>query len=1078
MAPKKVSTDTLVVRNLKASCTEQIIEDQFYNAETVTMKFKEDNKTPNFATVKLNSIEEAQEAFQGTKDKPFEHSNTGSNKSVLVTPGPIATTQGSTGPIGMFREDLFTEPPTSQELGMAAKSHGSASVASLVPKAIETPSQFPLTKSKFTGAHGKSTVFHTRRPNAFALATVNHKDDKVESCNAISNHLPVTIAEGLQLFEYDFEFGTRNRTANSEHQGGDNDKNPSGLTRSGKKHVIKSFIRASYRLRTFQDKYATNFISKIVAWQPLGDHPIDQEKVKLDFPMMIPNVPASLRFVKAHSLDVLNDYAQGNAAHEDTTHIIELLNIVLSRHIADQSGDSKSIQVGAKKNFIETDWQDISDQSNVPLCIIRGFFASFKATMGNILLNINPCANVFYKPVTVKQFIGGYSHYGNAEQALRGLRVWINTPRTADRQGSLDEDGARLKTITGSGEVAAHKESFLLKDGGEKKTVLQYLHEKYGWDKHDYEDDKHCVNVGSQSRPNYYPPDRLSILPYQMYRDTVPSELTKMPGVQMNPSLVSIDARRMIPQTIEYAKSQKQINNMAKWNLETVVFKSPAKQNIRIHYIFNNKAQSGKSTFKLQQEEVKAQLILRGLKVQSETPGLTELDHSTTLQDGFKEAQRTNCDLVVYVLPHEDFVKYREFKRLAELKYGMRSSCMVERKPPKSKDWTATKLDNSFKQVGQAGSHAQYFGNFSMKVSLKFKDAINHYVFGFEGRHKTYLKGTMILGADVTHPGHGSIKGTRSIAAVVGSVDPNCCRYRDAMSLQAHDENRESKEIITNLKDMVRKLFLEFHKYREFLPSKVIYYRDGVSEGQYENFKRFELADIEAAFYEAQKALSIKSTKLVVTAIVAEKRHHVRFYPGGDAAGNCSFGTVVEKGVTSPYYHDFYLQSHHAPEGTARPTHYFVVRDDQNISALDLQRLTFDLSLSYQRSTVGVSYAAPTYYADHLCERGRKYLKLFLKGRIDRVLAQCVEFAGPQDPSYRYCPDQEEWKVNAGENRYQFPDKRELTYALNNSSADGHEAAVELMGRILELQWEGHNNPDKSVLGPRHKNLDGTMFWL
>ena len=32
--------------------------------------------------------------------------------------------------------------------------------------------------------------------------------------------------------------------------------------------------------------------------------------------------------------------------------------------------------------------------------------------------------------------------------------------------------------------------------------------------------------------------------------------------------------------------------------------------------------------------------------------------------------------------------------------------------------------------------------------------------------------------------------------------------------------------------------------------------------------------------------------------------------------------------VTSPYYRDFYLQSHSAIKGTARPTHHFVLRND------------------------------------------------------------------------------------------------------------------------------------------------------
>jgi eukaryotic translation initiation factor 2C len=38
---------------------------------------------------------------------------------------------------------------------------------------------------------------------------------------------------------------------------------------------------------------------------------------------------------------------------------------------------------------------------------------------------------------------------------------------------------------------------------------------------------------------------------------------------------------------------------------------------------------------------------------------------------------------------------------------------------------------------------------------------------------------------------------------------------------------------------------------------------------------------------------------------------------------NCKPGTYVDRVVTSPYYDDFYLQSHSGIKGTARPTHYF-----------------------------------------------------------------------------------------------------------------------------------------------------------
>ena len=52
-----------------------------------------------------------------------------------------------------------------------------------------------------------------------------------------------------------------------------------------------------------------------------------------------------------------------------------------------------------------------------------------------------------------------------------------------------------------------------------------------------------------------------------------------------------------------------------------------------------------------------------------------------------------------------------------------------------------------------------------------------------------------------------------------------------------------------------------------------------------------------------------------------------RFFPmsgEGDKSGNCFAGTVVDRDVTHPTDHDFYLQSHAGILGTSRPAHYSV----------------------------------------------------------------------------------------------------------------------------------------------------------
>lgn len=85
-------------------------------------------------------------------------------------------------------------------------------------------------------------------------------------------------------------------------------------------------------------------------------------------------------------------------------------------------------------------------------------------------------------------------------------------------------------------------------------------------------------------------------------------------------------------------------------------------------------------------------------------------------------------------------------------------------------------------------------------------------------------------------------------------------------------------------------------------------------------------------------------------------------------------GTVVDRGITMERGHDFYLQAHHSLKGTARPTHYVVILDQIGHSADDIQKATHALSYANGRATKAVSLCPPAFYADMVCERGRKYL--------------------------------------------------------------------------------------------------------
>jgi len=279
------------------------------------------------------------------------------------------------------------------------------------------------------------------------------------------------------------------------------------------------------------------------------------------------------------------------------------------------------------------------------------------------------------------------------------------------------------------------------------------------------------------------------------------------------------------------------------------------------------------------------------------------------------------------------------------------------------------------KKIRKEKGQAQYFANVALKFNTKL-GGVNH---ALDSNSMAWLKRspTMLVGIDVTHPGPGSVKGTPSIAAVVASCDPDYAQYPASMEIQ---ESR--KEMVTNLdKMMVSRLEL-FRLRNRTLPTRVLVYRDGVSEGQFLTVVKEELPLIKAAFRKFDTAQ--KAYEPALTIVICGKRHHTRFYPTeeahADSSGNPRPGTVVDRGVTSIYHFDFFLQAHGGLQGTTRPTHYYVVHDEIGFKADELQLLTNAVSYMFARATKAVSLVSPAYYADLACERGRCYLHRLLHG--------------------------------------------------------------------------------------------------
>jgi len=76
--------------------------------------------------------------------------------------------------------------------------------------------------------------------------------------------------------------------------------------------------------------------------------------------------------------------------------------------------------------------------------------------------------------------------------------------------------------------------------------------------------------------------------------------------------------------------------------------------------------------------------------------------------------------------------------------------------------------------------------------------------------------------------------------------------------------------------------------------------------------------------------------------------------------------------VTDKDTQNFYLYSHKALAGTARPTHYQVLTDEIGIFSR-LPKLTYALAHLHQGCTKSVSLPAPVFFADKAAGRAHDY---------------------------------------------------------------------------------------------------------
>ncbi|KAK0467814.1 argonaute-like protein [Desarmillaria tabescens] len=651
----------------------------------------------------------------------------------------------------------------------------------------------------------------------------------------------------------------------------------------------------------------------------------------------------SIIFKVELNFDELSKYLNANEEYRDydPLPIISALNLVLQ-----QNAMRTGVRIGQNKYYFQP---PPSEHKSLGPSIEawRGFSISVRPAYKQLMVNIKACMAPFVKPGNLADVLELFNRdsLGGMPTLPKGLARSIKVVTTYlghKRRYKLWDIGHKSAQNTTFPCEEFEKNDMSIEEFFKKKYKIDLIHGA----------DLPVVNVGNAKRPVWLPAELCTIEAGNPYRGRLSnqevaqmirhacnpphvnaesitgegfSNLSLSPpqppvdgfGISIDQEMAVIPARELPPPELSYGQGTRRVTN-GSWNIlgskfhrgatidgfwvlpirERINNKYPPPKDIKpLIMAFLEKLQSSGMNVPAGMPRLLYPLPIRG--------GINSLNTiRSCLQNAMQNGPRPSFVLVL--LMHRDNFIYPGVKVTMQLENAMK----VERQD-------------------------QYLSNIALKVNIKL-GGINH------------------KGSTLPIPTPGTRFGTPSIAAVVASVDDDFVQFPASMRIQRPDTNKHSKEVVEELQHMMLERLLAHKKKNDALPERILVFRDGVSEGQYNIVIREEVAQI----MEAAKKLDTKdgeTYKPLVSVIICGKRHNAQFYPtdrtNADKKGNTKPGTVVDQGITGVFDYDFYLQAHAGLQGTVKPTHYVVIYDENDLGVDDLQKGTNDTSYLYARST-------------------------------------------------------------------------------------------------------------------------------
>lgn len=317
-----------------------------------------------------------------------------------------------------------------------------------------------------------------------------------------------------------------------------------------------------------------------------------------------------------------------------------------------------------------------------------------------------------------------------------------------------------------------------------------------------------------------------------------------------------------------------------------------------------------------------------GMNIESPNAVVIQNDRTDSYTKAAKDNVNPSVQLVVFIFPTPRDDRYSAVKKL----------CCVEMP-------VASQVINV-----RTISQPQKLRSVVQKIGLQ----INCKLGGELWAVQIPLKKTLVCGVDVYHD---PTRGGRSVVGFIASLNNTFTRWFSIVVFQ-----KAGQELADCLKAALISAIRKFDEVNHFLPEKIIFYRDGVSDGQLSHVQDYEVTQLESCF---QNFDNNYQPSLIV--IVVQKRINTRlFLRKSSQLDNPLPGSVLDHTITRRQWFDFYLVSQHVRQGTVTPTHYIVLHNRSNLKPDHLQKLSYKLTHLYYNWPGTVRVPAPCQYAHKL----------------------------------------------------------------------------------------------------------------